>query len=474
MELPFFRNHQIVAVVDYSWGDNGKGKLVDLLCEEADLNIRGTGGANAGHTVNINGKEYITHLLPAGIIHAITNIMGRGMVIKDDLLIKETKELEAQGIPVTNRLIISKDAYLTTEFNLEQEKFLDNLLSIGTTQKAIGPTYAAKVNRFGILMGDLFDTDLVAHKVKTQGTIVGATSDEISTETERILENSKFYKDLIRPTDDIVRRHFEKGDNIVLEGAQGTLLDLEFGTYPMATSSVCSIRGLTLGCDMPPEADQKMYTLGVVKAYQTRVGNGPFPTEYGGQKSEKHCDEKHENGDTRWVQDAEIREYGNPLDFINSTDPFMRAMALRHKGGEFGATTKRPRRTGPFDSVATKYAMSKNSPNLAVMKLDVLDGVNEIDLATRYKWNFTGDTPYGSVKEGQIVTSFPREAHWLSKIKPAYEHMPGWSTSTRGATSIESLPDEARDYVNKIAESTGGNVVLVSTGPERNETIIMP
>tara|TARA_B100002003_G_C14010575_1_gene487572 strand:- start:251 stop:973 length:723 start_codon:yes stop_codon:yes gene_type:complete len=239
----------------------------------------------------------------------------------------------------------------------------------------------------------------------------------------------------------------------------------------MVTSSDCTASGLISGCDIHPGLESTIYKLGIAKAYATRVGNGPFPSEYGGEKSEKHCAE---DGGKRWVKQVEDEEFGDSLELANGNDAFLRGIGFRGQGGEYGATTKRHRRTGAFDAVATKFAMEVNGiQDLAVMKLDVLDKIETLDMATGYTWNFTGDTPYGKVQEGQSVESYPREAIWPSKIEPKLEQLSGWSEFTTAAKSMDHLPREAVAYVNRMAEATGGNVVLVSTGPERNDTIII-
>jgi adenylosuccinate synthase len=418
-----------VAVVGLQWGDEGKGKVVDLLAEHFDIVARYQGGHNAGHTVYRDGQKFVVHHIPAGIFHPhVQNVMGNGMVVDVEALLEEIAALEAVGVAWRGRLWVSDRAHVITPVHrwLEaREEDFRGCHSIGTTRRGIGPAYEDKYGRRGLLMGQVADGSwrsqvewLWDRYVRLFGpslsSALGAEWDRFQT----VLERAEAYlADAVIQTDLWLRERLRQGARVLFEGAQGTLLDVDHGTYPFVTSSHCSAGGISSGLGISPRWVHRVF--GVAKAYCTRVGAGPFPTE---------------------LHD-EVGQY------------------LRERGAEYGATTGRPRRCGWLDLVALKYACDLNDVDgIILTKLDILDGLPRVRLCVGYTLN------------GQPVEGCPVRADRLARVEPVYEDWPGWSASTYGVTRPEDLPEAARAYIRRIEEYTGRPVVLLSSGPQRQET----
>ncbi|MGX9418066.1 adenylosuccinate synthase [Vibrio sp. WJH972] len=421
-----------VVVLGTQWGDEGKGKIVDLLTEDAKYVVRYQGGHNAGHTLVIDGEKTVLHLIPSGILRDnVKCIIGNGVVLSPDALINEMEPLEARGIPVRDRLFISEACPLILPYHIaldQAREIARGNKAIGTTGRGIGPAYEDKVARRGLRVGDLFDKASFAEKLKEvmeyhNFQLVNYYKAE-PVNYEEVLEQAMGYSDLLTSmiidvTDELDAAR-KRGDKIMFEGAQGTLLDIDHGTYPYVTSSNTTAGGVAAGSGFGPR--HLGYILGIAKAYCTRVGSGPFPTEL----------------------DDEV---GNHLGV---------------KGAEFGATTGRKRRCGWFDAVAMRRAIQINSiTGFCLTKLDVLDGLEEIKICTGYK-----------MKDGSVATVSPMAADAFDDVTPIYETVPGWTESTFGATTLEQLPQAALDYVKRIEELTGTPIDVISTGPDRIETII--
>ena len=419
-----------VVVLGTQWGDEGKGKIVDLLTEQASFVTRYQGGHNAGHTLVIDGQKTVLHLIPSGILRDnVQCLIGNGVVLAPDALLKEMAELEGRGVPVAERLRISPSCPLIlpvhVALDLAREKARGND-KIGTTGRGIGPAYEDKVSRRGIRVGDLLDEQVFAEKLKSLLEYHNFMlteyykAEEVDYETvlKESLEMAEKIRPLVADVTAILHKARENGENILFEGAQGTLLDIDLGTYPYVTSSNTTAGGAATGTGVGPLYLD--YVLGITKAYTTRVGSGPFPTEL-------------------------FDEIGRHLGT---------------KGHEFGATTGRERRCGWFDAVAVKHAVRANSVSgICLTKLDVLDGLKTIKVCTAY------ELPDGSVIDYADVALFDR-------VKPVYEELPGWEEITYGARTLDALPQAARDYIAFIEKAIGAPVDIISTGPDRNETIM--
>ncbi|WCE29941.1 adenylosuccinate synthase [Vibrio sp. SCSIO 43137] len=421
-----------VVVLGTQWGDEGKGKIVDLLTEDAKYTVRYQGGHNAGHTLVINGEKTVLHLIPSGILRDnVKCVIGNGVVLSPDALLKEMKPLEERGIPVRERLFISEACPLILPYHIALDQAREaarGKKAIGTTGRGIGPAYEDKVARRGLRVGDLFDKEAFAEKLKEVMDFHNFQlkhfykADPVS--YEEVLEQAMGYADLLTSmvidvTDELDKAR-QRGDKIMFEGAQGTLLDIDHGTYPYVTSSNTTAGGVAAGSGFGPR--HIGYILGIAKAYCTRVGAGPFPTEL----------------------DDEVGNH------------------LGTKGHEFGATTGRKRRCGWFDAVAMRRAIQINSiSGFCLTKLDVLDGLEELKICTGYK-----------MEDGSVLEVSPMAAEAFEQATPIYETMPGWTENTFGAKSLDALPQAALDYIKRIEELTGVPVDIVSTGPDRNETII--
>ena len=427
-----------VVVLGTQWGDEGKGKIVDLLTEDAKYVVRYQGGHNAGHTLVIDGEKTVLHLIPSGILrNNVECIIGNGVVLSPDALLKEMAPLEARGIPVRERLFISEACPLILPYHValdQAREIARGNKAIGTTGRGIGPAYEDKVSRRGLRVGDLFDKVTFAEKLKEvmeyhNFQLVNYYKVE-EVNYEEVLEQVMSYADLlvsmvidVTDTLDAARK---RGDKIMFEGAQGTLLDIDHGTYPYVTSSNTTAGGVAAGSGFGPR--HLGYILGITKAYCTRVGSGPFPTEL--------------------------------YDGLDKQDPI--GKHLGDVGHEFGATTGRLRRCGWFDAVAMRRAIQINSlSGICLTKLDVLDGLKELKICTGYK-----------MKDGSLLEVSPMAAEAFEEATPVYETMPGWSENTFGAQTIEALPQAALDYIKRIEELTGVPIDIISTGPDRNETIV--
>ena len=423
-----------VVVVGTQWGDEGKGKIVDLLTRYADFIVRFQGGNNAGHTLVVEGKQFIFHLIPSGILYENKKCMiGNGVVIDPEVLLAEMQELQENGLPVSpERLMISENAHLIMPYHkaldLNQEAALKSSKKIGTTGRGIGPCYGDKILRKGIKIGDLLDEDLFRDKlrdnVEEKNFLLTrrlnsepVSFDAVNRQFQLLAEKLAPYLGNVSVELDQARK---SGKHILFEGAQGTQLDIDHGTYPFVTSSNTVAGNACTGTGFGPVHIDAV--IGILKAYTTRVGSGPFPTEL----------------------------------FDDSGDQ------LQRKGGEFGATTGRKRRCGWLDSVVANEAIRLNSiTGLAVTKLDVLSGQPKIKIATSYD------------ADGSVFRAMPSNIRMTEKVKPVYEEIPGWQEEIDTARSVEDLPMQARDYIKRIEDITETPAVIISVGPARDETLLL-
>ena len=420
-----------VIIVGTQWGDEGKGKIVDLLTERADAVVRYQGGNNAGHTVMFGDKTFVTHLVPSGILRKTTSVLGNGVVIDLGDLIKEIEELSQMSITVENHLHISDRAQLVMPWHktfdrLGEEQKGKN--KIGTTGRGIGPAYKDKIGRSGLRVGDLLDPELFRSRL--EGIVIEnnqmlehlykSADDPFS--VDQIFAEFSAYLKILKPyiCDSVllVNQLVEQGKNILFEGAQGTFLDVDHGTYPFVTSSNTVAGSACAGAGIGPTCITDV--LGIVKAYTTRVGSGPFPTEL-------------------FDKDGEL---------------------LQSEGQEFGATTGRPRRCGWFDALLVRQAVRLNGiTGMAIMKLDVLDKFETLKIAVGYR-----------MADGELTENFPRS---LDNVTPVYEEMPGWNCQTAGITDYDQLPPEMLAYLERLSELVGAAVSIISTGPKREESIVL-
>ncbi len=418
-----------LVVIGIQWGDEGKGKLVDFFTEKAHSIVRFQGGNNAGHTIVVSGEKYILHLIPSGILHKDKKcIIGNGVVIDPAILLSEIDSLRKKGFDINGRLFISKTAHLIMPYHTAIEKCSEKDKKIGTTGRGIGPAYTDKIARNGIRVIDLFYPETLRHKINLNLTPINFLLENLYKASPLNAEDIynlylKYGQELSRYIVDaevMINNEIESGNNILFEGAQGTLLDVDHGTYPFVTSSNTVAGGVCTGAGVSPLKINKI--LGVAKAYTTRVGEGPFPTE---------------------IKDA-------------------MGECLRQKGGEYGATTGRPRRCGWLDSVALKYAIRLNGlTGLAITKLDVLDGIDKIKICVAYKCNNT------------IYHDFPKEIEILQDCEPIYEEVEGWKESTVGVKDFERLPKNAKAYITEIEKMLKTKVQIISTGQGRDDTIMV-
>ena len=421
-----------IVVVGTQWGDEGKGKIVDLLTQEADFVVRYQGGHNAGHTVVIGSEQFILHLIPAGILHPGKKcVIGNGVVVDPAALIEETDALIKRGIQIKGRLFVSDKSHLIMPYHraIERESEAQKgTRKIGTTGRGIGPTYADKMSRIGIRMADLYDGDVFYRKLSENLTEMNFFLENLykvkGFEVKRVYDEYMDYatrvREYVADTSHLLNQAMAEGKNIMFEGAQGTHLDVDHGTYPYVTSSNATAGGACTGTGVGPTRIHGV--LGVAKAYSTRVGSGPFPTEIKGAE----CD------------------------------------ALREKGREFGATTGRPRRCGWFDAVAVRYAVAVNGlTSLAMTKMDVLDECEEIKICVGYRY------------QGKTFHDMPSQVSLLEQCEPIYEVMKGWRQSITGIGSYGQLPSQARAYLKRIEDLTQCHIDIVSTGSKRDETVIL-
>lgn len=419
-----------VVIVGAQWGDEGKGKVVDILAPHFDLVARYQGGHNAGHTVRIGDRKFILRLIPSGILHdQCSCVIGNGIVLDPRAFNSELQELREMGVECESRLFVSTRAHLILPYHTALDRAREQRLganSVGTTMRGIGPAYEDKASRCGIRAGDLFYPDLLREKIRTnfedknlELVSLGADPLPLESTVDDFLVEALRLKPFIRDTATMINTAIREGKSVLIEGAQGTMLDVDHGTYPFVTSSNATAGGSATGLGLAPTKITGV--LGISKAYTTRVGGGPFPTEL-------------------------LDEHG---------------AYLQQRGNEYGAVTGRPRRTGWFDATVVRYAVMLNGFDaLALTKLDVLDEFDEIKIATGYRCR------------GELLESVPYGANVLAECEPVYETLAGWKTSTSRTTHFDDLPQAAKDYIRRVEELCGAPVALISTGPDRTETII--
>ena len=418
-----------IALLGAQWGDEGKGKATDLLGEKVDYVVRYQGGNNAGHTVVIGDQKYALHLLPSGILSpGVIPVIGNGVVIDPSVLFEEIKGLNERGID-TSRLKISTNAHLITPYHRTIDKVSERFLGkskIGTTGRGIGPAYADKINRIGIRIQDLFDPSILKQKVegalRDKNQILIKVFNRKGLEIDDVVNEYLGYAELLKPfvtdTSLLLNKALDQGKNILLEGSQGTLLDVDHGTYPFVTSSNPTAGGACTGSGIGPTRISRV--IGIVKAYTTRVGSGPFPTELFDEDGEK----------------------------------------LRSIGGEVGVTTGRARRCGWYDALIARYAVRVNSlTDFFLTKLDVLTGWEKIPVCVAYEI------------DGKRVEELPASQSDFHHAKPIYEFLPGWNEDISKAKSLDQLPANAKAYVKYLEEISGAPVSAVGVGPERDQTI---
>jgi adenylosuccinate synthase len=419
-----------IAVLGAQWGDEGKGKIVDLLTPNFSIVARYQGGHNAGHTVYANGRKFVLRLLPSGILHeGITCVIGNGVVVDPQALFDEIDELAAAGIHVGSRLLVSDKAHLILPYHRDIELLSEarrGERKIGTTKRGIGPAYEDKIARRGVRVGDLANpqslAEAVEHNVAARNRLIA----ESTMDAAQVLADLGRAWERMRPwvadVSVFLAQARAAGRPVMFEGAQGTLLDIDHGTYPFVTSSSATAGGALTGLGVPPTRVDG--TMGIAKAYTTRVGAGPLPSEIGGELEQQ----------------------------------------IREKGHEYGASTGRPRRCGWFDSVVVRYSVRVNGfDTLALTKLDVLDEQAEVKICTAYRRD-----------SGETLTEFPADLSLLEGSEAVYETMPGWQTSTAGVRDFSMLPAAAQTYVARLSELVNCEIGIVSTGPERHATILRP
>jgi adenylosuccinate synthase len=420
----------VTVLVGSQWGDEGKGKIVDILSEKYDIVARYQGGANAGHTVEIGDKKYILHLIPSGILREkVVCVIGNGVVVDPEALLEEIKILENNNISVKGRLLISHNAHLIMPYH----KLLDSIREsgdqkIGSTGRGIGPCYTDKYARKGVKIVDLLSKDTLEEKIKInleeKNNLLKKIYDKegfnIAEMVEQYIKFDEQIDSCITDTALFLNSAIDEGKSVLLEGAQGALLDIDFGTYPFVTSSNPTSGGASTGTGIPPTKINSVF--GIVKAYTTRVGHGPFPTELNDNTGKK----------------------------------------LREKGSEFGATTGRPRRCGWFDAFLVNYSnMINGVEKVAITKLDVLSTFDELKICVGYELN------------GKQLRSFPTDLKRLYDVKPIYETLPGWNENIENCKSYASLPEKTKDYLNFLSSQTGMQIEIISVGPKRKQTFFV-
>ena len=427
-----------VVVIGTQWGDEGKGKVVDLLTEKASAVVRFQGGHNAGHTLVIDGNKTVLHLIPSGVLRdGVDCLIGNGVVLAPDALLKEIDMLEQSGVPASERLKISEACTLILPYHValdQAREIARGKKAIGTTGRGIGPAYEDKISRRGLKVGDMMHRERFASRL---GEVLDyhnfALKNYFKAEPvdfQKVLDEGLEMAERMRPmvvdVTGILHNYREEGKNIMFEGAQGTLLDIDHGTYPYVTSSNPTAGGACTGTGVGPR--DLDYILGITKAYTTRVGAGPFPTEL--------------------------------YDGDDLNDDIGKHMA--EQGHEFGSTTGRPRRCGWLDAVSLRRSVQINSlTGICLTKLDVLDGLETLRIATGYNC------------EGQMLDAPPIGADAFEQCKPEYIEVPGWSGTTVGVRNYDDLPDNARAYIKKVEEVVGIPVDIISTGPDREDTIVL-
>jgi adenylosuccinate synthase len=416
-----------LTVIGAQWGDEGKGKIVDLLTPRFSVVARYQGGHNAGHTVYVRGQKFVLHLIPSGILHpGVSCVIGNGVVVDPQALFAEVDEIAGLGVDVDGRLFLSDRAHLILPYHRELDVLSEARRGerrIGTTSRGIGPAYEDKIARRGVRVCDLANPAVLEESVRENVKARNRVIKDTTLEWREVYDQLVAYGERLRPwvvdASAMLHQAMADGRAIMFEGAQGTLLDIDHGTYPFVTSSNASAGGVCTGLGVPPKAVGMV--LGVVKAYTTRVGEGPLPTEL-------------------------LGEMGN---------------RLRESGQEYGASTGRPRRCGWYDAVAVRFSARVSGIDaLALTKLDVLDGLESISVCTGYRCN------------GRVLHDFPADLKVLSGCEPIYEELPGWTAPTRGARRFEDLPPAAQAYVRRLEEVTDVPAAIISTGSDREETIV--
>ncbi len=419
------------CITGLQWGDEGKGKVVDILAEQSDIVVRYSGGANAGHTVIIGDERFALHLLPSGSVRPdIDCVIANAVVVDPETIIKEIESLAERGISLDGRLFISENAHVVLDYHKAEDKFREEALGknkIGTTARGIGPCYADKVGRsYAVRMADFGNLEKLKAKLQTivdyKNKLFSALYNAEPISADALFEKCKSYADKLVPftidTTEFLHKSIGAGKSVLFEGAQGALLDLDHGTFPFVTSSNASSLGMPAGSGVPARLVDKF--IGVVKAYTTRVGGGPFPSE----------------------QDNDIGQY------------------IREKGHEYGTTTGRPRRCGWFDAVAVSYTATIGSIDaIAMMHLDTLAGIEELKICKAYKIN------------GKETTFFPANAEKLSLVECVYETVPGWEQELDQISDFDDLPLNARNYVMLVEELTAKPVTIIGVGPKRSQTL---
>lgn len=417
-----------VVIVGAQWGDEGKGKIVDVLTQKADTIVRYQGGNNAGHTVVIGNDKYVLHLIPSGILHGGKKcVIGNGVVIDPAALLTEIDKLAARNIG-TDGLFIAQNAHIIMPYHTAVESEQEKSKKIGTTLRGIGPSYTDKIARQGVRAVDLLKPEVFRDKLRNNLEMINFLMEKYykAQKLDEALIFDNYMKHAARlgqyitDTQTLVNRDIDAKKNVLLEGAQGTLLDIDHGTYPFVTSSNTIAGGACTGAGIGPTRIDKV--LGIVKAYTTRVGEGPFPTE---------------------LKDAVGED-------------------IRQRGGEFGATTGRPRRCGWLDIIGLRYSVWVNGlTGIGLTKLDILDTMDTIKYCVGYRY------------QGEILTEFPKDLDTLSSCEPVYEEMPGWKSNTIGATKFDQLPKNAQAYIRTIEELVQTPIDIISTGQKRDEIIIV-
>lgn len=415
-----------IVIIGAQWGDEGKGKVIDVFSQKVDIIVRYQGGNNAGHTVVIDGDHFVLHLIPSGILHKGKRcVIGNGVVVDPKALLEEIEMLASRGVTVDNRLFVSEEAHIIMPYHWKLDGIKEEKRGkIGTTKKGIGPSYSDKVARSGIRAVDLLNGKVLRDKLEANleeknaifSKIYGVDGFDFDQLYSDYLEYGRRIKKYICNTTVLLNNAISEGEQILFEGAQGTLLDVDHGTYPFVTSSNSTAGGASTGTGVGPNKIDKV--IGVVKAYTTRVGEGPFPTEFGADLMDK----------------------------------------IRKKGKEFGATTGRPRRCGWFDSVVVRYAVMVNGiDEMVITKLDVLDDMDTLKICTAYKY------------KGKVYGDFPSDMLIQAECVPVYETIPGWKSDTTKVTSYNKLPKNAKRYLVRIQEILKTKISLVSVGSDRKQ-----
>jgi adenylosuccinate synthase len=420
-----------IVIAGAQWGDEGKGKVVDLLTNKVQVVARYNGGHNAGHTLIVNGQKFVLHLIPSGVLHpGILCVMGNGMVVDPWALESEIAHLRGRGVEVGENLVISDRAHLILPHHGALESLSEELRGerkIGTTLRGIGPAYEDKAGRRGLRMGDLLRPAALASKLdearRHYEVVCRGAGREPKVDWDGLVADLTGFGRRLAPriadVSLVLQREMARGYSVLFEGAQATLLDLDHGTYPFVTSSSATAGGAVVGLGVPPTRIDGM--IGIAKAYTTRVGAGPLPTEIGGELEEK----------------------------------------IRARGHEYGASTGRPRRCGWFDAVVVRYAVRVNGfDSLAITKLDVLDELPEVKLCTGYR------------HEGQLLEELPSDLSVLEACEPVYETLAGWDKPTAGVRDFASLPPNAQRYLERLSDLVGAEIGIVSTGPDRRDTVL--